>query len=208
MGLSKDQNNRRDFWRLAVFVAILAAFLEAGGNGVRDVLAWERDALVAGQLWRLVSGHFVHLGWSHLVLNLAGLTLVAWLVGRRFSWPQWFLIGGFSIAAIDIGFWLIYTDLYGYVGMSGMLYGLLMAGLLAGITVRDKESIILGSLIAVKIIWEQLVGPMPGSEATSGGKVVVEAHLYGAVGGLLGALVCLYNSPQPAVGPDETKEDT
>ena len=46
-------------------------------------------------------------------------------------------------------------------------------------------------LLAVvgKIVWEQVVGPMPFSESTSGGPVLVDAHLYGAVGGLLSQLI-------------------
>ena len=41
----------------------------------------------------------------------------------------------------------------------------------------------------VKIGWEQWHGPVPGSETTSGGPVVVDAHLYGAVGGAMAALL-------------------
>lgn len=208
MGLNQDHNNRRHFWILAVVVALTGLLLAAGGAPVREALAWQRDALASGQLWRLISGHFVHLGWSHLGLNLAGLTLVAWLVGYRFSWLRWLVIGALSIAAMDLGFWFIHRSLDGYVGLSGLLYGLLVAGLLAGVVRRDREAIILGVFIVAKIAWEQFAGPMPGSEATSGGKVIVEAHLYGAVGGLLGGLLCLYNAPQPARDPTKSKEIT
>lgn len=202
MGLSKDQKYQRDFWRLATAIAVLAAILALGDSAVRNMLAWDRDALSEGELWRLVGGHFVHLGWSHLLLNLAGLALVAWLVGRRFSWPRWFLIAATSIAAMDAGFWFLYSALDWYVGLSGLLYGLLVAGLFAGVLERDREALILAVLIVAKIAWEQVVGPLPGSESTTGGKVIVEAHLYGACGGLLGALLCLYNAPQPARDPN------
>ena len=136
MGLNKDHNNARNFWLLAAGAAFVALLLQAGGAPVRAGLAWDRDALAAGQLWRLLSGHFVHLGWSHLVLNLAGLALVSWLVGKWFSLGRWLLIGAASIAAIDIGFWLVHVSLDGYVGLSGLLYGLLVAGLVAGVLQR------------------------------------------------------------------------
>ena len=44
-------------------------------------------------------------------------------------------------------------------------------------------------LLVAKISWEQFSGPVPGSELTSGGPVVVDAHLYGALGGVLGGFL-------------------
>ena len=65
--------------------------------------------------------------------------------------------------------------------------------LLAGIVIRlpalDLESGVLLLLLIAKISYEQFSGPVPGSEATSGGPVIVDAHLYGALGGILGALL-------------------
>lgn len=40
-------------------------------------------------------------------------------------------------------------------------------------------------IIIAKLTWEQIAGPLPGSEATAGGNVIVDAHLYGAVAGYL-----------------------
>ena len=208
MGLNQGHNNARRFWLLAAGVATVALLLQAGGTPIEAGLAWDRDALAAGQLWRLVTGHFVHLGWSHLLLNLAGLALVSWLVGKWFSLGRWLLIGAVSIAAIDIGFWQVHVSLDTYVGLSGLLYGLLVAGLLAGVLERDREAIILAVFVIAKIAWEQFAGPMPGSEATTGGKVIVEAHLYGALGGLLAGLLCRYNAPQPARDPLQPEEDS
>jgi hypothetical protein len=39
--------------------------------------------------------------------------------------------------------------------------------------------------VAAKLIFEQVVGPVPFTAETVGGPVVVAAHLYGVVGGLL-----------------------
>jgi rhomboid family GlyGly-CTERM serine protease len=208
VGLNQGHNNARRFWLLAAAVATVALLLQAGGTPIGAGLAWDRDALAAGQLWRLFTGHFVHLGWSHLLLNLAGLALVSWLVGKWFSLGRWLLIGAVSIAAIDIGFWQVHVSLDTYVGLSGLLYGLLVAGLLAGVLERDREAIILAAFVIAKIAWEQFAGPMPGSEATTGGKVIVEAHLYGALGGLLAGLLCRYNAPQPARDPVQSEEDS
>jgi rhomboid family GlyGly-CTERM serine protease len=177
-------------WYGALGLAILATLLQLGGDGARELLAFERDGLAAGEVWRLLGGHFVHLGWSHLLLNLVGLALVAWLVGYAFDGLRWLFVMVLSIAAIDAGLWFLDTGLDWYVGLSGLLHGLLAAGLFVGLVRRDREALILALFVLAKLGWEQLVGPLPGSESTAGGAVIVNAHLYGAAGGALAALLC------------------
>ena len=188
MGLHKvaGNPNLRACGRLAAGVSALAIALQFGGEPVREALAYTRHGVAGGELWRLVSGHFVHLGWPHMWLNLAGLALVVWLVGGVFSWVRWLLVLGLTILTIDLGFWFLYPNLAWYVGLSGVLHGLLVGGLLKGVVERDRESMILLGFVLAKLAWEQFSGgPLPGSEATSGGTVIVNAHLYGAVGGAL-----------------------
>ena len=131
----------------------------------------------------------MHLGWSHLVLNLAGLALILWVVGGAYACRRWLLIAAISLVAIDLGFWWLDPSLQWYVGLSGLLHGLLAAGLLKGAIARDPEALVLAALVLAKLAWEQFAGPLPGSAETAGGNVIVNAHLYGAVGGLLGALL-------------------
>jgi rhomboid family GlyGly-CTERM serine protease len=173
----------------AAAVAAVAILFQLGGEPVRTAFAWDRSALDEGEFWRLATGHFVHLGWSHLALNLAGLALVTWITGKAYGALQWLVIAIMALAAIDAGFWFFYDELDWYVGLSGLLHGLLVAGLFAGAVRRDREAMVLGALVIGKLVWEQVAGPLPGSESTSGGAVIVDAHLYGAVGGLLGALL-------------------
>ena len=76
-----------------------------------------------------------------------------------------------------------------YVGLSGLLHALLAAGIVARLGNINAEMAILATLVIAKLAWEQFSGPLPGSELTSGGVVIVDAHLYGAAGGVLGALL-------------------
>jgi len=203
MGLHNvaGNSNIRQCWALAAVVFGIAILLQMGGDPVREMLAYTRVGVASGELWRLLSNHFVHLGWTHMWLNLAGLALVAWLVGRVFDGWRWLAVGLVTIAVIDAGFWFLYPDLDWYVGLSGLLHGLLVGGLYKGIRERDKESIVLVCFVLAKLAWEQLSGgPLPGSEATSGGTVIVNAHLYGTVGGgLAGALLWRGAKSTPAI---------
>jgi rhomboid family GlyGly-CTERM serine protease len=160
----------------------------AGEHG-KELLRYDRVWIGQGETWRLLSGHFTHLGWSHLALNGAGLLLVWFLIGQSYAISTWILITLLTIATIDSAFWFLNPELYWYVGMSGLLHGLLVAGIIPRLRTLDVETGILLLLLIAKIGYEQFNGPVPGSETTSGGPVVVDAHLYGALGGVLGAIL-------------------
>jgi len=199
MGLDKVRRSTylRHCWMGLGIIAVVSLLLELLGDGGRLALAYNRDALEAGEFWRLLTGHFVHLSLTHVLLNLAGLALVVWIVGHAFSWSQWLFVMFVSIVIIDAGFWFLSPELAWYVGISGLLNGILAAGLVIGIAERDPGSVVLAVVVLAKLTWEQTVGPLPGSESTSGGDVVVIAHIYGAAGGLLSAAL-LWRSARPA----------
>ncbi len=176
-------------WLLPVLVLLVAILLALGGETAEQWLRFDRAAISSGELWRLVTGHFVHLGWSHFALNGAGLVLVWYLVGDVFDWIRWFLIGVFTVITMDIGLWLFDPGLMWYVGLSGLLHGILAAGLMEKLRKPDKEALILMVLLLGKLAWEQFSGPLPGSESTAGGTVVVDSHLFGALGGVVAAML-------------------
>jgi len=176
-------------WLLPVLVLLLAGLLALGGETSQQWLRFDRTGISSGELWRLASGHFVHLGWPHFALNGAGLLLVWYLVGDVFDWIRWILIGVFTVITMDIGLWLFAPELMWYVGLSGLLHGILAAGLMEKLRKPDKEALILMVLLLAKLAWEQFSGPLPGSETTAGGAVVVDSHLFGALGGVVAAIL-------------------
>jgi len=194
MGLDKVDGNRVTTsaigsWWLPVTILLVALILYIGGELTGGGFRFDRSAISGGELWRLASGHFVHLGGPHLALNAAGLALVWFLVGQVFDGRQWLLVLGVSLMTMDLGLWFLNPGLEWYVGLSGLLHGFLAAGLVERLRRPDRETLVLAALVLGKLVWEQLSGPMPGSESTAGGPVVVDAHLYGALGGVLAALV-------------------
>ena len=193
MGLYKPKGNTAitpaTAWLFPIVYIAISAIIMLSGEFGKEALRYDRVWIGQGETWRLISGHFAHLSWSHLALNSAGLLLVWFLVGGAYSLRVWITITGVTLATMDIGFWFLNPELYWYVGMSGLLHGLLVAGIVARLCTIDAETAILLLLVAGKITWEQFSGPVPGSEATSGGPVIVDAHLYGALGGALGAIL-------------------
>jgi len=169
--------------QLAICVALLCISLQYAG--LDDVLRWERGLIAQGQWWLLLTGNFVHLGQGHLWMNVAGFVLVVALVWTHFSAKQWFLIIVFSSLVVGVGLWHFNPGVTGYVGFSGTLHGLILAGCLADLRTYPKSAAILLALVIAKLTWEQFSGPLPGSESTAGGSVLVDSHLYGAIGGAI-----------------------
>jgi len=185
-------------WLFPVTYISLSILVMLAGDLGKEALRYDRVWIGQGEAWRLISGHFTHLGWSHLALNSVGLLLVWYLVGEAYTLRSWAMVIGMTLATMDVGFWLLNPELYWYVGMSGLLHGLLAAGIVARWNSIDAETVILMLLIIAKIAWEQFSGPVPGSESTSGGPVVVDAHLYGALGGVLGGFLVRIRVKSPA----------
>lgn len=191
--LSLNCDGRRGVWLL--FLWLLLVLPVAGGTGLRDALRYERAAVLDGEVWRLLTAHLVHLDLQHAALNGVGATLMWALFARDFRPGAWLGIALGTLLGIDAGFLLLQPRLSWYVGASGVLHGVMAAGTLAQLRRREPLSLLLALLLAAKITYEQLAGALPLQAA---GPVVVDAHLYGAVGGALLALPLLrtrYNAP-------------
>ncbi len=168
---------------------VVALLLLLLGEGGREILRYERTGIASGEIWRLVSAHIAHLGWTHLAMNAGGLLLVWFIVGDAFSALRWCVTAVIIVVVIDAGLWLFSPEVRWYVGLSGLLHGILAAGLAVKLQRPAGETVALGLLLVAKLAWEQFNGPLPGSATGAGGDVIVDAHLYGAVGGVLAALV-------------------
>ncbi|MCU7851218.1 MAG: rhombosortase [Candidatus Thiodiazotropha sp. (ex Monitilora ramsayi)] len=153
---------------------------------LQDLLQYELSAIQTGEWWRLVTGHLVHLGWEHTVMNLAGL----WLIWHLFlnseislkSCVYWLPVLALGTSA---GLLLWSPEVDWYRGLSGVLHGVLVYLLLQQVRRQPRWSILGLLLIAGKLTWEQLTGPLPGSESWVDGRVIVDAHLYGGISGVL-----------------------
>lgn len=178
-------------WLVGLLAAVLVLLGLTGDTG-RELLRYERLAVLHGEYWRLITGHFVHGSSQHLLLNSVGLGLVAALFPREYSHRGWLLILAGSLVTIDLGFVLLEPQLEWYVGLSGVLHGALAAGAIGWWKHESKPlALALTAVLVGKLAWEQWQGALPLSGDMP---VVVDAHLYGAIGGALaGACLALHN---------------
>jgi hypothetical protein len=71
------------------------------------------------------------------------------------------------------------------VGLSGVLHGLMVVGFGAWILAGERWAIGLLAVVIGKMAWEQAGGSMPWESGMAGGRVITDAHVWGAVGGAL-----------------------
>ncbi len=167
--------------------------LAAGGAGWADSLRYERAAIRAGEWWRLLSAHGVHLGARHLLLDSAGLVLLWVLYARELRPLNWLLALVGATAVIDAGLWWGEPQLQWYVGISALLHAGWAAGAAAGAMRGQRAGWIMLAILGIKLGVELYAG---GSVVTQAFAVVTAAHRYGALGGLLAvAALALWRKP-------------
>ena len=176
-------------WILPVGIAAVATVLFMLGPQATEALRYDRAAVLAGEGWRLVTGHLVHADAPHLAWNVVGVMLVWFLFAGEYSLRGWFGVLLASTVATDLGFLLLEPDLDWYVGFSGVLHGCMAAGLVSWLrAARDPLTVVVGALFAAKLLWEHVAGPLPFTAGSMSLPVVYQAHTYGALGGALAGL--------------------
>ena len=149
-------------------------------------LAYDRDAITGGgQYWRLLTAHLAHTQLSHALLNLAAWPLVFWMARTDLSGRQWGLGFLFCALGVAVGLWWLSPAVQWYVGLSGVLHGLLVLAAIAVWRRTRIPALLILFGVTVKLVWEQTGGALPGSEAWIGHRVIVDAHLYGALSGIV-----------------------
>ncbi|MEM7764289.1 MAG: rhombosortase [Pseudomonadota bacterium] len=171
--------------RAVIALGLMLVAIAALGDVVADALAYYRPQILSGEIWRLLTAHLVHLNLRHAAMNATAIILLGWLVGSAASSARWLAI--YALIAIGISCALLVANesLYRYVGASGVVHGLAVYGALRRLTVARVESSLLLAGVAVKLGYEQIAGGALSTEALIGGRVITDAHLYGAIIGLL-----------------------
>jgi len=185
---------------LTSLVIVAALTGEPGGLWLR----YEVDAIRAGEIWRLLTAHLVHLGWAHALMNITCLALIWWLVGKWLRTRDWLLVYFVCTFAVSGGMLYRDTDLMWYLGLSGVLHGLLAAGAWAAIRNDQRDGVALLLVLVLKLVWEQSLGVLPGVAELAGGAVIINAHLYGAVAGLITCMLLLW--PKRKINPDSNPD--
>lgn len=171
----------------AVFI-VLALWPGAG-----DLLCYQRQAMADGEWWRAFSGHFVHLNLAHALLNSTGALLMAVVLRDEVRAADWWRISLLAPLVISLGLWWKQPALVSYVGYSGVLHALLYFGVLRLVPKAPGLALVVLALLVARQAWEQTGAYNPDYlRGLIHGRVMPDAHLFGALTGTAMALVSLW----------------
>jgi len=173
-------------WRFVAVIIPLMALLQAIGP---EYFRYQRDWTSTGQIWRVVTAHWVHVGWLHLLLNGLGLAVCVSLTTPGWSIGRWFTSSIVMATGISLMLTLYNPEVVDYAGYSGVLYGLYVLAAL-GLFLRDRLVAVLIILaIVIKVCMEQFNFYDFNSGDIIGARVIIDAHLYGLLMAIAIALI-------------------
>ena len=130
------------------------------------------------QMWRLFTALFIHIGWAHVLLNVATLFFIGRQIENVFGWLRFTLIyllsGIFGNAMV-----FLLTPRVVSAGASTSIFGLFAA--VVGLAFFTKHPFLqqIGRMFTVLIVANLVMNLF------SLGNVSIWAHIGGAIGGLL-----------------------
>ncbi|UZJ46052.1 rhombosortase [Marinimicrobium sp. C6131] len=169
---------------LTLGLSVMMVLLGALQSVTEPLLELNRDAVAQGELWRLLTGHWIHYGPYHLAMNLGAFMLCGWILFQEIPLRHYGLLLLTCLLGVGIGIQWFNTDLDYYAGLSGALHGLLVAGVILTFKQTPWMSGLALAVVTYKIVQEQWPGYDTSHELLPV-PVAVDAHLYGAVIGLV-----------------------
>jgi rhomboid family GlyGly-CTERM serine protease len=161
--------------------------------GLSAHLQYDRAAVAAGEVWRLVSGHWAHYSFDHVLWDVVAFSALGVACERR-SRARFLVCLGTSALAISVSVWLMLPQIQVYRGLSG-IDSALFTFLAASMWIDGHQSERPGlqaiamtcvSAFLLKVAFELNTGRTLFVEEMDAGAVGVPlAHIVGAGCGLL-----------------------
>jgi len=167
---------------IIIFLACIAYIFD---DTLSKTFIYQRDLVSNGELWRVFTAHIFHTNGYHLLLNICAVILLWALHGQFYKPRSYLLLLLISAATTSIGIHFYSVDIYSYVGLSGVLHGIFIWGAFMDIKYKDKTGYILLIGVLVKILHEQFYGASEDVAQLISASVAINAHLWGALGGLI-----------------------
>lgn len=171
---------------LGVVILILTLFESYFFNS----LSLDPEKTHQGQYWRLLTANFVHFGWAHTIMNVAALIMCTFALLSEISPLKYLCLLVVCCLTVGTGIYWFNPEYQPYAGLSGAIHGLIVAGILL---TRDYPLWV--RVIAGVILVGKLINENNGHYETNDlqmlidVKIAVESHFYGAIGGLVCAIV-------------------
>ncbi len=179
---SLTQLNSNLCWHILLLSLLLTLF-----QVFQSELLFQRNSINNGQLWRLLTGNWVHTNYYHLLMNLTGLGFICLLFKDHFSIKHFYISLLITTIAVGLGLYFFSQQLMWYAGLSGALYGLYIIAASAALQNKDYiASLPILIAIPVKLAWDSQHSDLTNSSAELiGAPIATDAHIYGLIAGII-----------------------
>lgn len=164
-----------------VFMFALMYILGNGSNDVDTLLyfgANYRPFVLGGEIWRLLTSAFLHIGFLHLILNMYALYVIGPQLESFYGKFKYLVIYLFS--AISGSLLSIIFSSYVSAGASGAIFGLLGSLLYFGYHYRIYLGNVMKSQIIPIILLNLFISLLPGIDGA--------AHVGGLIAGVFASM--------------------
>jgi rhomboid family GlyGly-CTERM serine protease len=174
---------RRD-WRWLALLCLASALLP---EQAAVWLEYRREAVISGEVWRLVSGHLVHFSPRHALLDGTALAALAYALHRLDAskplWPR------LAVSAVAMSLFLaaMLPNMISYRGASGLamvLAGMLLRTLWALRPAWRPGLAAFAALLCSKMLLDVLGWTADSSVLPAGVQITWQAHAAGLALGL------------------------
>jgi rhomboid family GlyGly-CTERM serine protease len=148
-------------------------------------LAYYHTGIKQFEIWRLLTATFCHTNFNHLAMNLIGLVVTIGLFIDTFKNRLLLPLIIFTSLFIGLALFLFEPQVIWYMGLSGVLHGLFSFAVAKDIARKDRWGYLLGGGLFIKVSHEQLYGAHQSTIELINAPVLVNAHLYGAIAGII-----------------------
>lgn len=155
-----------------------------------------------GHLWGILTAPFIHASFAHLLANTIPFVFMGLIIALRGA-GRLALVTAIVIIVGGLGTWLVAPSGIPTIGASGVVFGYATYLFARGFFDRSLREVLVGLCVAV--IWG---GALVSSLVPHNG-ISWQGHLFGAVGGVVAALLLRQERPtlkragQPSRSPAE-----
>jgi len=195
--MKKEQKNNIDeilfslhpVYYIFIMIALISGILQLLPFSLQESLHYKAENLPSHLYYLWITPHLIHLSMLHYIINILSLGIVLFTFRNVFTPLRFFLLFAFSSFMVTLGLWCCSPEVADYAGMSGVIYGILAAGLLLSMKKHFFLSSFIYFLFIIKIVYEVFNGAHLSIQTSLGNTVIVDAHLYGYLSGTLFTIV-------------------
>ncbi len=170
---------------LPLIIILLSCLAYVFDESLSATFVYQRDLVSQGEIWRVFTSHIFHTNGYHLLLNVLAVIMLWALHGQFYNSRIYLLLLVISALTSSIGVHFFSLDIQRYVGLSGILHGVFIWGAFMDIKSKDKTGYILLAGVFLKILHEQFYGASEDVAELISASVATNAHLWGALGGII-----------------------